>query len=190
MLTTVTVVAIIVIMLISACFSEVATASRQIWSFARDQGEYIPMRSLPSCASHTRTNQSVRLPILELALQSHTRLEHPSPCRLRLPSRDMPSSSHQHRIRPSTQRNQFLSISRATVLILHHNWMSRMASPLWRTSTCSAVDIRTIWLSDQYCGVVFSDPAVLLLRVAIGAAGDGGEYVSSMCRSSWHFKIS
>ncbi|RMZ75467.1 hypothetical protein DV738_g5440, partial [Chaetothyriales sp. CBS 135597] len=29
---------IIVVMLISACFSEVATASRQIWSFARDKG--------------------------------------------------------------------------------------------------------------------------------------------------------
>ena len=30
---------IIVVILVSACFSEVATASRQIWSFARDEGE-------------------------------------------------------------------------------------------------------------------------------------------------------
>lgn len=31
-------VAIVIILLISCCFSEVATASRQLWSFARDRG--------------------------------------------------------------------------------------------------------------------------------------------------------
>lgn len=31
--------AMIVVMLVSACFSEVATAYRQIWSFARDKGK-------------------------------------------------------------------------------------------------------------------------------------------------------
>lgn len=31
-------VAIVVILLVSCCFSEVATASRQLWSFARDRG--------------------------------------------------------------------------------------------------------------------------------------------------------
>ena len=33
-----TMVAIVVILLTSCCISEVATASRQIWSFARDRG--------------------------------------------------------------------------------------------------------------------------------------------------------
>lgn len=33
---------IIVVTLVSACFSEVATASRQIWSFARDKGRISP----------------------------------------------------------------------------------------------------------------------------------------------------
>lgn len=31
-------VAIVIILLVSCCFSEVATASRQLWSFARDRG--------------------------------------------------------------------------------------------------------------------------------------------------------
>ena len=31
-------VTIVIILLISCCFSEVATASRQLWSFARDKG--------------------------------------------------------------------------------------------------------------------------------------------------------
>lgn len=33
-----TMVAIVIILLVSCCISEVATASRQIWSFARDRG--------------------------------------------------------------------------------------------------------------------------------------------------------
>ena len=42
---------IIAITLVSACFSEVATASRQIWSFARDKGTMFPP-SFPMVAEH------------------------------------------------------------------------------------------------------------------------------------------
>lgn len=35
------IIAVIIIILVSACVGQVATASRQMWSFARDQGMYM-----------------------------------------------------------------------------------------------------------------------------------------------------
>lgn len=45
----------IIVMLISACVSEVATASRQIWSFARDHGTWSVNGSLCHAADVRRT---------------------------------------------------------------------------------------------------------------------------------------
>lgn len=47
--------AVIIVLLVSCCISEVATASRQIWSFARDKGlsgsHWLSQVSLPSSLS-------------------------------------------------------------------------------------------------------------------------------------------
>lgn len=48
----------IIVMLISACVSEVATASRQIWSFARDNG----MSSLKAIAGYSIDDCAAGLP--------------------------------------------------------------------------------------------------------------------------------
>ena len=53
--------AIIVIMLTSACISEVATASRQLWSFARDQG-------LPGSGWLSRVSPGSNLPLRAISV--------------------------------------------------------------------------------------------------------------------------
>jgi len=77
---------IIAITLISACFSEVATVSRQIWSFARDKGTL--SRSLDRtqiCLWYTGKSSSVeadrmefRSPIFFLVVSGLATIRHPS----------------------------------------------------------------------------------------------------------------
>src|SRR6202041_1463348 len=68
--------AILIITLTSSCISEIAPASRQLWSFARDNG--VPFSSTVARVSQ-RPHTHIFSPLLTYA--GHPRLEHPSQCR-------------------------------------------------------------------------------------------------------------
>jgi len=83
--------AIIIIMLISASFSAVATSSRQIWAFARDRGKapFLPSaeaRSMTWAGAMSRNADRIahRIPVLGLARGRQAWMEHTTPCGSRL----------------------------------------------------------------------------------------------------------
>lgn len=84
-------VVVIIIILLSACVGQVATSSRQMWSFARDEGKYLDLADFllrrhfatitnSGCVGSMLIFDSLRIPWVKLACQSTTSLEHSDQC--------------------------------------------------------------------------------------------------------------
>ena len=60
-------VAVVLLVFLTACIGQVATASRQLWSFARDKGQKLRWKS---SAHHADRVNPYRLPMFNMAVQS------------------------------------------------------------------------------------------------------------------------
>jgi amino acid transporter len=72
------IVAILIVIFLSACVGQVATASRQMWSFARDKG--MIQRVLGLCLWLRDADCCCRLPWFQLARTGSAWMEHPHSC--------------------------------------------------------------------------------------------------------------
>lgn len=121
--------AIIIVNITSACISTVATASRQTWSFARDQG--LPFSKV---LSHVRCplvypqpDDTCLYSVLMRAFRSKTgktRMEHPSQCHHPHLCHHNPPLPHQHRIHRCLQRHRLAGPQRSLGHVHHLLHMS------------------------------------------------------------------
>jgi hypothetical protein len=143
-------VAILIITLTASTISEVATASRQLWSFARDQG--LPFSS--SLAYVRRHFISIffffSVVAVKLIPPGNARLEHPPQCRPGFPRRHRPSFSHKHRVnrRPTSHRlpHHFLP----GICLYHLHRLRPAEAHPWRTSPRAPLDARPLRHGHQY----------------------------------------
>lgn len=106
-------VAIIIVLLTVCCISEVATASRQIWSFARDRG-------LPGSSWLSKVSWSiVSIELLPTCL-GFSWLEHPITRRPTFPCDQLPPLMHQYRIFCRAECHHISGRSVGTGIIFHH----------------------------------------------------------------------
>jgi len=114
-----TMVAIVVILLTSCCISDVATASRQIWSFARDRG-------LPASGWLSQ----VRSPVIQLANLTNclgdSWLEYPPSRRLRFRRSQLFACVHQPWLFDCPERHQLARRCLNSLIVLHHHQLPRM----------------------------------------------------------------
>lgn len=114
--------AIVIILLVSCCISEVATASRQIWSFARDRG-------LP--ASGWLSQVICRLMRSNLTnMIGHPWLEYSTSCSLCFPRRQLIACLHQSRLIDGFKRYQLSWRCFDSFVIFHHHQLSCLAKNL------------------------------------------------------------
>jgi choline transport protein len=91
--------ALVIILLASCCVSEVATASRQLWSFARDGG-------LPGSNWLLRVSYDCNQPSVDTdTLSGDSWMEYSAACGLSQLRRELSSILHQHWLCHSTQRH-------------------------------------------------------------------------------------
>lgn len=94
-------VAVVVIMLTASCISEVATASRQIWAFARDRG-------LPGSVWISRVRSISRIGFSSLMVAGHSRLERSGPSSCCLSCSELAHCLHQSWLHDCPERDQLL----------------------------------------------------------------------------------
>ena len=136
--------AIIIITLVSAVISEVATASRQIWSFARDSGlPFSPfLKQVSITLSTYPSNHSYQAgqPWLERPLERSLGL-------VRLRRCDLP---HQHRLHRCFERYHFPHHLRPPRVLHRIHWLFPLKTSAQRTSTTSQVLARKMGHVYQY----------------------------------------
>ena len=153
---------IVVILLCSCCFSEVATSSRQLWSFARDRG--FPASSwlshvckiMPLTAGSSKTN----------ALSGPSRLEHPRSCCDGVICCRLSTCLHQHRIHNSTSIHLISRRRRDSKLLPGRHRHSDLAKTVWCSTPSSQMVARQIWIGDQHCGRVLHPTTMVLCILA------------------------
>ena len=140
-------VTILIVTLTSSAISEVATASRQLWSFARDGG-------VPFAAFLQRVSRMTHIYLSHVmkanrSCKGYTRLEHPPQRRPRLPRRHNPPLPHQHRLHSRPKRHH-LPHHRLPCLLLHdHHLLHTNEAYPQRTTPSSPLDIRPLRLRCQ-----------------------------------------
>lgn len=110
---------ILLVLLFFSTVTTVASASRQVWAFSRDQ-----VRSLIA-AYLARTNKSPGFPLLDVDTPGRAEIRDPSQRPPRLSWSFMRDLGHQLRLRHRVQRSRWC-LQRSSWLFLHH--ISRMPS--------------------------------------------------------------
>lgn len=95
------------------------------------------IRSRPRCA------------ILWLALASLSRIQHSSPCSLRVSCHQQLAQPDQHRLVRRTQRYQLTRRGVAAVLLYRDDQLHGLASALWRTTATGSMVAREVWTGCQ-----------------------------------------
>ena len=160
---------IVVILLCSCCFSEVATSSRQLWSFARDRG--FPASSWLShvgrltfeLQNETRTN----------ANSGPSRVEHPRTRSHGLVRCRLSTRLHQHRIYNSASIHLISRRSRHPKLLPCRHWHTDLAKAVWCSASSSQMVTWQVWLGDQHHRRMLHPAAVVLRVLAHRYASDG-----------------
>lgn len=160
---------IVVILLCSCCFSEVATSSRQLWSFARDRG--FPASSWLShvwnhldLATHRTTDANDQA--------GPSRLEYPRTRRHGLFRRSLSTRLHQHRIDHSPAIHLISRRGRHPQLLFGRDRMPDLATSVRSSIATAEMVARQIRASNQHRGRVLHSSALVLCFLADCHAGD------------------
>lgn len=114
-----TMTAIVIILLAACCTSEVATASRQLWSFARDEG--LPFSAWLSKVRHISDTNASEMKLTNLFSLGHSWLERASSGRVRLAHRQFLASMHQPGIVDRFERHQLSGRCIYPNVLFHHH---------------------------------------------------------------------
>jgi hypothetical protein len=118
--------------------AEIATASRQLWSFSRDGG--VPFYRYVSAVSIFPEGAQKRLTKSAGQHEMGDSLE----CVANLPRNQPPSATHQHRINGRHQCHFLAQRSQYPDLIHHLHRLSALEAPSRRTASSSQVDARAL----------------------------------------------
>lgn len=139
-------VAIVIVLLTVCCISEVAAASRQIWSFARDRG--LPGSSWLSKVA--LTNSDFELLLIHSGLSW---LEYPTARRPSFPCHQLPTVMHQHRVFRCAERHHIFGGHIGTGVVLHHHQLRNSSAHSWPVTTSTSMDTGEVWADHQRCSV-------------------------------------
>lgn len=168
---------LIILMCLCSTISNVATASRQMFAFARDRG--LPFSGfLARVSQHSSHHPGIRT---NVQLSGPPRLGHPPQRRLRLLRHHLPPLSHQPRQRRRFQRHS-LPHSRRNPQLLHHlHLLRRSPQNAQRSSPARTMESRPRWSGLQYhrCIVLAVGVCLRILSVGTesGSVGDELEFV-------------
>ena len=139
--------ALVVIVFVSAVISEIATSSRQLWSFARDGG--LPFSRWVAKVGRIQYQQHVsdRLTVF----LDQPKREHPVERDLRLPSHRDPRLSHQPRVHGRAKRHQLRHHLRTHVLIYPHHRLRPLPTPQWAAPARTTLVARPSRHADKHC---------------------------------------
>lgn len=164
-------VAIVIVMFSFCTVSEVAAASRQIWSFARDRG--LPGHSWLSKVRHGLDEWNCSV---ELTSPGFSRMEYPTASCHNHPHHRRTHLPHQHRFDCCAQRNYLARRRRNHGLLLPYHRLHRLPPSRRTCSARSQMDPGKVWSAHQYCSVSFLDATDLLFDLAIGYSRDCGQH--------------
>lgn len=156
-------IAVVIIIFLSACVGQVATSSRQMWSFARDRG-------VPGSTWLAQVPPGYNIPINAIVLSAIiTSLL----SLINLGKRNRPLSWKLCRLTPWFDRFvhgfQRLQLARHSLhpLLLHHNHrVPRLAAPARLTTASPSLVAGTLWAADQHRIAVFHDADAVFLHMA------------------------
>ena len=175
--------AIIIITLTSSCISEVATASRQIWSFARDRGlpfsNFLAHASLPIKNSSSATLKS---------LSGQSWLKHPHPRSPRLSRPNHYPCVHQHRLLYRPERNRVPVRRRPAIFVLHHHRLRCSEEVQGRAPPATAVVARTLRHGHQRGGAALPSPDLVFRFLAYGKSCAGEYYELGTGYVCWYYR--
>ena len=137
-------VTILIVTLTSSAISEVATASRQLWSFARDGG-------VPFAAFLQRVSQTYGIlrkwKLTEL--QGHTGLEYPPQRRPCVSRCHDPTLTHQHRIHGRAKRHNLAHYRLPRLFVYDYHLMHPDETNPQGTTPGATMDIGSLRLRSQ-----------------------------------------
>jgi amino acid transporter len=160
--------AIVVVLLVCCAISELATCSRQIWSFARDRG-------LPFSGWLSRV--VIPQQVLTLTdLTGYSWLEYPTSSCMRITRYLHSPSMHQPRLLHSSERHQLSRRRLNSQLIFHHHKLSHLEKNLWTSFAATKMVVGKVWLNNQYCSCSFFGSGMVLCVLAVSHASQCREY--------------
>ena len=133
-------VAIPIILLTCACIAEIATASRQLWSFARDKGP--PFSTALARVSPLRMTLTYKTPAETTIDQPH--LQYPPQRHPPLPRRVRPPIPHQHRFLRRPQRHPQPHNRQHAKLLPHLHLLHLAKTPQKRTPSAPSLVFRSL----------------------------------------------
>ncbi len=164
-------VAIVIILLVACCVSEVATASRQIWSFARDGGlpgsgwiSQVSLHNLPEMK-----------PFGQLLL-GNARLEYSTSGRSGLSGGELFARLHQSWLLGRFARCQLSWGRFYPHVILYYDWLSDLEATQRTAVTVTTMVTGEIRSSHQRCSPHVPDTSLVLRILATGDSGSGVDY--------------
>ena len=134
---------ILIITLTASVIACVATASRQLWAFARDRGvpfsetvAYVSRRFIRPTIIHVKLLVYSELRIFP----GQPTLERPSKCRPHIPRRNQPPIPHQHRLLRRPQRHPRPRLCKSARLIHDQHRLCNGKALAWRTPSPSTME--------------------------------------------------
>lgn len=159
-----TMTAIVIILLAACCTSEVATASRQLWSFARDQG--LPGSSwLAKVRQFSNTNASM-IKLTDLCSLGHSWVERTSPSCPRLARRQFLAGMHQPGIVDCFECHQLSRWCIDPDILLYHHQLSHLPTSQRPSPSSSTMVARQVRSVDQHRRHHLPDSTVVLCLLA------------------------
>lgn len=166
-------VAVIIVVFMSACIGQVATASRQLWSFARDQGVPFSRQLEVVPPSYGIPVPSIILTCIITCLLSLINIggfpRHPLSLQI---------SNSPRRLIHRLQRFQLPRCCLDPLLIHHHHWLHHLPPHCWPPSPASPMVLGQTWSADQYHFALLHHAHALLLLLAALQASGCGQHVS------------
>jgi len=141
--------AVLVVTLTASTITEVATASRQLWSFARDEG--IPFSSFFAYVGSATTFKRAQL----TEPTGYTGMEHPTQLRDGVARSDHPPVNDQHWISGSSECRHIADDYLADVGVHHVDWLRAPEAAPWGTAATSPLVTRPVRSSGKCRGAVF-----------------------------------
>lgn len=123
--------AVLIVTLTASTITEVATASRQLWSFARDEG--VPFSSFFAYVRSSSTFQRAQL----TETTGNTGMEHPPQLRDGITSGDRPPVNDQHRVPGSSECHHITDDHLVDVGLHRIDWLRAPEATAWRTTAAS-----------------------------------------------------
>ena len=165
--------AIVILCLVSCCISEVATASRQLWSFARDNG-------LPASKflAHVCSEMG-RLRLYEVKANivlGQSWLEHPATSRIRLASHNIVARLHQPGLIRCPQRDKQPGRGGDLVFVHDDHRRNDLEANMWRPLASTTLVSWTLGFTNQHCSVCIPRTTSLLRVLAAFPTGHGAKH--------------